>query len=109
MAKKKPHAKDYRRTEGGAKITINIVLTRKTISNDTLTEPTSLRETEAGRAENAVCTRILHKGQQAYSDTGTRTHEHDAHRQSGADQVLALQSDKVKLSRQVASAKCDFV
>ena len=33
---------------------------------------------------------------QVYSCTSTSTHESDAHRQSGADQVLSLQSDKLK-------------
>ena len=97
-------------TEGGAKITIYTLLIGQITNNNPLAEPSSVRETEAGRAENAVRTCVLHiLDMQVYSCTGTSTHEPDAHRQSGADQVLSLQSDKVKLSRQVTSARVDFV
>ena len=83
----------------------------KITNNNHLAEPSSVRETEAGRAENAVCAYALYiLDMQVYSCTRTSTHESDAHRQSGgAGQVLSLESDKVNLSRQVTSARVDFV
>ena len=84
-------------TEGGEKITIYKLIIRKITNNNPLAEPSSVWETEVGRAENAVCACVLDiLDIQVYSCTST--HESDAHRQSGADQVLSLQSDKLKLS-----------